>query len=163
MQLRISPGGKMRFSRRSRPELPPSSVTVTIAVRLEMGCCSLASSSRRRTTKSFSPRSSVDNPVPPPSATTQSPRGDGFDLEALFFTSDPVCSILPKTFRRRAHKQPLAFKSSNRRWEGKLQVIAMAIQLTCYGYDASFPRVTRAKCLFDSSTAAQPPEPSFSG
>ena len=28
----------MRYSRRSRPELPPSSVTVTIAVRSAMGC-----------------------------------------------------------------------------------------------------------------------------
>ena len=32
MQLRISPGGRTSNSRRSRPELPPSSVTVTMAV-----------------------------------------------------------------------------------------------------------------------------------
>jgi len=32
MQLRISPGGRTSKSRRRRPELPPSSVTVTIAV-----------------------------------------------------------------------------------------------------------------------------------
>ena len=37
MQLRMSPGGRMRFSRRNRPELPPSSVTVTMAVRSAMG------------------------------------------------------------------------------------------------------------------------------
>jgi len=37
MQLRMSPGGSTRFSRRSRPELPPSSVTVTIAVSSVMG------------------------------------------------------------------------------------------------------------------------------
>ncbi len=32
MQLRISPGGRTLKSRRKRPELPPSSVTVTTAV-----------------------------------------------------------------------------------------------------------------------------------
>src|SRR5580700_11343339 len=37
MQLRMSPGGSMRFSRRRRPELPPSSVTVTMAARSVMG------------------------------------------------------------------------------------------------------------------------------
>jgi len=37
MQLRMSPGGRMRFSRRKRPELPPSSVTVTMAARSAMG------------------------------------------------------------------------------------------------------------------------------
>ena len=34
MQLRKSPGGSMPSSRRSRPELPPSSATVTMAVML---------------------------------------------------------------------------------------------------------------------------------
>ena len=37
MQLRISPGGSTSNSRRSRPELPPSSVTVTIAVMSRSG------------------------------------------------------------------------------------------------------------------------------
>src|SRR5580704_314110 len=37
MQLRMSPGGSTRYSRRNRPELPPSSVTVTTAARSEMG------------------------------------------------------------------------------------------------------------------------------
>src|SRR5580700_10964977 len=78
----------MRFSRRSRPELPPSSVTVTMAVSPAIGWSSSAISSRRRTTRSFNPRRSVDRPVPPPRATTCSPREDCFDLEALFFTSD---------------------------------------------------------------------------
>jgi hypothetical protein len=32
MQLRMSPGGRTSNSRRKRPELPPSSVTVTTAV-----------------------------------------------------------------------------------------------------------------------------------
>ena len=36
MQLRMSPGGRTSNSRRSRPELPPSSVTVTMAV-MSMG------------------------------------------------------------------------------------------------------------------------------
>jgi hypothetical protein len=36
MQLRMSPGGNTSNSRRSRPELPPSSVTVTTAV-MSMG------------------------------------------------------------------------------------------------------------------------------
>ena len=60
MQLRTSPGGRMPSSRRSRPELPPSSATVTTAVRLPE--------------YSFSPRSSVDSPVPPPMATIFGPR-----------------------------------------------------------------------------------------
>ena len=35
-QLRMSPGGSTPSSRRSTPELPPSSATVTMAVRLEL-------------------------------------------------------------------------------------------------------------------------------
>ena len=44
------------YSRRNRPELPPSSVTVTIAARSEIG--RRRRSSLRRATYSFSPRSS---------------------------------------------------------------------------------------------------------
>jgi hypothetical protein len=54
-------------------------------------------------------------------------------------------------------------KSSNRRWEGKRQVIAMAVQLTGYGYDASSSSREAGGSVFDSSKASQPPEPSFSG
>src|SRR5437879_5559265 len=59
-QSRMSPGGRMPSSRRSRPELPPSSNTVTTAVRLLVN--------------SFSPRSSVERPVPPPMTTMRGPR-----------------------------------------------------------------------------------------
>src|ERR1700690_478747 len=69
MQLRMSPGGNTRYSRRSLPELPPSSVTVTTAARSEMG--SGTRSFLRRATYSFNPRSTVESPVPPPNATTR--------------------------------------------------------------------------------------------
>src|ERR1700730_14050285 len=76
----------MRFSRRRRPELPPSSVTVTIAVRSLTGLWWFAESSRRRVTYSFRPRNRVESPVPPPRATTLRPRKLRFDLEGGFFT-----------------------------------------------------------------------------
>src|SRR6266478_9228149 len=85
MQLRMSPGGRMRFSRRKRPELPPSSVTVTMAARSAMGRSAVARSSVRRITCSFRPRSSVERPVPPPRATTWKPRVRVSDLAARFF------------------------------------------------------------------------------
>src|SRR5258707_359009 len=88
MQLRISPGGRMRFSRRRRPELPPSSVTVTMAVRSLTGLWGFAASSRRRVTYFLSPRRRVDRPVPPPSATTLRPRKLRFELEVFFFTAN---------------------------------------------------------------------------
>src|SRR5271168_304481 len=79
----MSPGGRMRYSRRNRPELPPSSVTVTMAVRSAMGCCG------RRLPRSamccFSPRSTVERPVPPPSATT---RTDGDRRSTAFFMGE---------------------------------------------------------------------------
>src|SRR5437016_2412161 len=84
MQLRMSPGGRMRFSRRKRPELPPSSVTVTMAARSAMGRSAVARPSERRITCSLSPRSSVESPVPPPRATTRKPGERAFDLEARF-------------------------------------------------------------------------------
>ena len=55
-QFRISPGGSTPHSVRSRPELPPSSVTVTIAVIFLV--------------KTLSPTSKAESPVPPPIATT---------------------------------------------------------------------------------------------
>ena len=60
MQWRISPGGGMPMSRRSTPEPPPSSATVTTAVRFLVYF--------------FSPRSMVDSPVPPPMAVILGPR-----------------------------------------------------------------------------------------
>ena len=60
MQLRMSPTGGMPSSSRSTPDEPPSSATVTTAVRLLV--CSLR------------PRRSVDRPVPPPIATIRGPR-----------------------------------------------------------------------------------------
>src|SRR5687767_4802248 len=63
MQLRMSPGGSMPNSLRRTPELPPSSVTVTIAVRCATDQAPSAS------TYALSPRRSVDRPVPPPIAT----------------------------------------------------------------------------------------------
>src|ERR1700722_14558681 len=86
MQLRISPGGKMRFSRRRRPELPPSSVTVTMAARSEMGRSALGFLSSPRTTCCISPRTKADRPVPPPRATMRNPREFFFGLAVFFFT-----------------------------------------------------------------------------
>src|SRR5438105_15674417 len=85
MQLRMSPGGRMRFSRRNRPELPPSSVIVTTAARSEIGRSAVASSSRRRTTRSFNPRNKVESLVPPPKATMRKPGGKALVGEACFF------------------------------------------------------------------------------
>ena len=48
------------MSRRSRPELPPSSAIVTTAVRLLVWA--------------FRPRSRAASPLPPPTATTRGPR-----------------------------------------------------------------------------------------
>src|SRR5215218_1845730 len=61
MQLRISPGGSICNSSRRRPELPPSSETVTIAERL-----SIHLSSSVLPTSFFSPPRRQDSPVPPP-------------------------------------------------------------------------------------------------
>src|SRR2546425_8137203 len=90
MQFRMSPGGSILKSSRSRPEEPPSSVTVTTAESSRIthrneglgragGLCASGAPPIRIpllrsgvTTYRFSPRSSVDNPVPPPMATTRS-------------------------------------------------------------------------------------------
>src|SRR5713101_4644777 len=56
----MSPGGRMRYSRRTRPELPPSSVTVTTAARSAIG--RRPTSCRRRATCSFNPPSSAERP-----------------------------------------------------------------------------------------------------
>src|SRR6185295_6015228 len=64
MQLRMSPGGSTPNSRRSLPEEPPSSVTVTTPV---------SSRSRTLPTWCLRPRSRADRPVPPPIATRALP------------------------------------------------------------------------------------------
>ena len=60
MQLRMSPTAGTPRTSRSAPDEPPSSATVTTAVRLLV--CSLR------------PRSRTDSPVPPPIATIRGPR-----------------------------------------------------------------------------------------
>jgi len=62
MQLRMSPGGSTPCERRSRPELPPSSLMVTTAVMSTPGSPSLGSALRA------SPFSTLGSPVPPPIA-----------------------------------------------------------------------------------------------
>src|ERR1019366_1038059 len=67
MQLRMSPGGSTSNSRRRRPELPPSSVTGTMAV---MSTAGVAGPVGRAW--GFTPGGTRDRPVPPPMATTRS-------------------------------------------------------------------------------------------
>src|SRR5262249_6843994 len=62
MQLRMSPGGSTSKSRRRRPELPPSSVTVTTAEMSRPGS---------HATYFFNPCSKAESPVPPPIDTTR--------------------------------------------------------------------------------------------
>ena len=73
MQLRMSPGGSICSSSRKRPELPPSSETVTIADRFSIH----DSASSCFPTSCFNPASSVESPVPPPMATRLRPRSFG--------------------------------------------------------------------------------------
>src|SRR5438445_7187662 len=74
-QLRTSPGGSMPSSRRKRPLEPPSSLTVTSAVRSEMKTPS-GWASPARTVYCLRPLSKVERPVPPPMATTRIPRAE---------------------------------------------------------------------------------------
>ena len=66
MQLRMSPGGRTPRVSRRRPELPPSSITVTIPVSQSGASMPspLPQTSRR-------PSSTIGSPVPPPIATTR--------------------------------------------------------------------------------------------
>src|SRR6202040_2034271 len=130
MQLRISPGGRMRFSRRIRPELPPSSVTVTMAVRSLTGLCRSAGSSRRRVTYSFSPRKRVDSPVPPPNATTLRPRNLRFELEVRFFTANGAwCSKtrIQSRHRRGAERRPI-MPGKSPRFESASRAVFLGIK-----------------------------------
>src|ERR1700674_2353044 len=75
MQLRMSPGGSILSSLRRRPLEPPSSLTVTMALRSRMeGESGSAGISDGQRTKRLSPLSRVESPVPPPMATTRRPR-----------------------------------------------------------------------------------------
>ena len=58
-QFLKSPGAIIWKSSRNRPEEPPSSATVTIAVKFVVFL--------------FNPRRSIDNPVPPPMTTILGP------------------------------------------------------------------------------------------
>src|SRR5580693_10193286 len=109
MQLRMSPGGRTRYSRRNRPELPPSSVTVTTAARSAMG--SGVRTFLRVATYSFSPRSTVESPVPPPSATIRT--GSVRSSDALFtkpfsardFHAHPAQKSLHEDLQRRISRR----------------------------------------------------------
>src|SRR5215469_422258 len=81
MQFRMSPGGSMLNSFRSRPEEPPSSLTVTTAERSQITgpAAAVDRISAGVATKRFRPFSSVERPVPPPIATTRKSR-----VRALF-------------------------------------------------------------------------------
>src|SRR5882757_11210856 len=102
MQFRMSPGGSILKSSRNRPDEPPSSVTVTTAESSRMlhgnegqgagggawtpGAFPIRIPRLRSgvTTYRFSPRSRVDNPVPPPIATTRS----SFSFDSAKFGDD---------------------------------------------------------------------------
>ncbi len=91
MQLRMSPGGSTSNSRRKRPELPPSSVTVTTAV-MSTGERNPAplSSSRGGRVYFFKPCSRAERPVPPPMATIRS--GPTGARVGCLLNSSPDCS-----------------------------------------------------------------------
>src|SRR5574344_127137 len=77
IQCLISPGGKIPKDSLSLPELPPSSPTVTIAVRLFVIF--------------LTPLKSIDKPVPPPIATTLGPL---FNLRLLYKFSNSTSLFL---------------------------------------------------------------------
>src|SRR6266545_7730839 len=79
MQLRMSPGGRICSSSRKRPELPPSSETVTIADSDSSHNSPLSCLD----TYCLSPANRVDRPVPPPMATSFKPY-----LEVVSFISE---------------------------------------------------------------------------
>src|SRR5439155_17876963 len=102
-QFRMSPGGLTRYARRRRPELPPSSAAVTIAVRR---CRARSSPLRPPEGKRAArrPRSRTGRPVPPPSATTRRLRLQESALEPFrsptsisvaTFTAAPCALIAP--------------------------------------------------------------------
>ena len=124
----MSPGGSIFRSSRRRPDEPPSSVTVTTADNSRTthrsdgpgggGACGPGALPIRIprlrsgvATYRFSPRSRVDNPVPPPMATTRS----SFSFVSVKFGNDmpgvPFPSLKRKLlqpgFQRSAKKEVL--------------------------------------------------------
>src|SRR5258708_404292 len=96
----MSPGGRMFNSRRKRPLEPPSSLTVTTPVSSEMNMPA-GGVSPGATVYCFNPFSSVERPVPPPMATTRSPRPGRPLFWALFKESlfkEPWLKKHPSTF-----------------------------------------------------------------
>ena len=85
-QLRRSPGAMISRSCRIRPDDPPSSATVTTAVRLYVFV--------------FNPRSMTERPVPPPMTTTLGPL-DNFILDKMSSLrfSDSFGMITPSMVR----------------------------------------------------------------
>ena len=73
-QLRMSPGGSTPMPLRSRPELPPSSATVTTAVRL-LVCCLRPLSSAAKPLPRRWPRSAGHEPGGPPRGSRSPSRG----------------------------------------------------------------------------------------
>src|SRR6266852_2047806 len=85
MQLRMSPGGSMLNSLRRRPLEPPSSLTVTTAHKSRMmgESGTVVGISAGERTKSLSPLSSVERPVPPTLAPTRSPWSRALSTEEI--------------------------------------------------------------------------------
>jgi hypothetical protein len=103
-QLLISPGGRIPNSFLIRPELPPSSATVTMAVKLLVSL--------------FKPRRIVPSPVPPPITTILTSFSNNFN-KPLFSvttrenkggslegsTSKSMSKINPKTSKKPPNKK----------------------------------------------------------
>src|SRR5262245_31138468 len=83
MQFRISPGGSIWNSSLKRPELPPSSVTVTTAVSVSIQGNLLSAATGSGRAKALSPANSVERPVPPPIDTILMPEFTLRDIETL--------------------------------------------------------------------------------
>ena len=112
-QLRMSPGAGIRYASRRRPELPPSSATVTMAVSRSR---SLTGSHIHPSGKraSFSPRRRIGSPVPPPSATTRGRGGtrrwtagsEGRGSRRRSNSIMPPCSFTVSPTRRSSGRPP---------------------------------------------------------
>ena len=110
----------MPKSRRKRPELPPSSVTVTTAVNLLIDGLPDAASGP---THCFRPRSRTDRPVPPPIATTFMPCTHFVTLENTMLKEWPQRSYVkdcwesvPSRREKRGSSAKASKSSSLRAW-----------------------------------------------
>ena len=123
MQLRRSPGGSMLKSLRSRPEEPPSSVTVTTAARSAMALVAAGRSPGAETCRR-SPRSSVDRPVPPPMATTR---------KRTRQTASVACSVLRRLRRFDRLQESLSSKQALRNLRiqqlGKARIVRHVLEV----------------------------------